>query len=99
VKNEFNVDLSYCLETSIGSITLGENKNTFLTPEKFAEIGKNFCLILNEMASSGKLQEIALQIGIDEATILLNITNKRLWILFQVKQKIISQLYSKVITL
>ena len=49
VKNELNVELSYCLESSIGYISLGENKFCFFTPKKYLKIGIDFCLSLFDL--------------------------------------------------
>ena len=49
LKNEFNIDLSYCLETSMYSyIIKGENDKKIypFTIEKYKQIGMDFCLSL-----------------------------------------------------
>jgi hypothetical protein len=67
VKNEFNIDFSYCLESSIGSITLGENKNTFFTPEMYHKIGVDFCKSLLELSNKEIFTETLSKIQIEEA--------------------------------
>ena len=49
LKNEFNIDLSYCLETSMYSYNIkGENDKKIypFTIEKYKQIGMDFCLSL-----------------------------------------------------
>ena len=53
IKNVFNVDLSYCLETSMFSYVLKDeinNKKIYpFTIEKYKQIGKDFCLSLFDL--------------------------------------------------
>jgi hypothetical protein len=62
VKCELNIDYSYCLESSIGYISIGENKFCFFTPKFYNKIGHDFCLSLNDLTnkeiSSDNLQKI-----------------------------------------
>ena len=49
LKNKFNIDLSYCLETSMYSYNIkGENDKKIypFTIEKYKQIGMDFCLSL-----------------------------------------------------
>ena len=50
LKNQFNIDLSYCLETSMFSYVLkGENDSKKIYPftiERYKQIGMDFCLTL-----------------------------------------------------
>jgi hypothetical protein len=75
VKNEFNVDFSYCLESSIGSITIGDNKNSFFTPENYIKIGKDFCLCLYDMTNIELFNETLSKIRIEEAVKLVALNN------------------------
>lgn len=76
IKNEFNIDFSYCLESSIGSITLGENKNTFFTPEMYHKIGVDFCKSLLELSSKEIFSEILSKIQVEEAMKIVEISKE-----------------------
>lgn len=75
VRNEFGVDLSYCLESSIGSITLGENTFSFFTPQTYTKIGSDFCLSLLDMSDKSLFNEMLCSIQMEEALKLVNLEN------------------------
>jgi len=51
VKNELNIEFSYCLESSIGYISIGEKKFSFFTPKYYNKIGCDFCISLNDLTN------------------------------------------------
>lgn len=66
LKNEFNIDLSYCLESSIGHITIGENKLDFFTPKFYEKIGKDFCLSVFELQDKNIFNEMLFKLQTEE---------------------------------
>lgn len=52
LKNEFKVDLSYCLESSMGSIKLANGTLMPFTIELYKNIGKDFCVALSKMINN-----------------------------------------------
>lgn len=52
LKNEFKVDLSYCLESSMGSIKLANGTLIPFTIELYKNIGKEFCVALSKMINT-----------------------------------------------
>ena len=52
LKNEFKVDLSYCLESSMGSIKLANGTLIPFTIELYKNIGKEFCIALSKMINT-----------------------------------------------
>lgn len=59
LKNEFKVDLSYCLETSMTSIFHKEKKNKYIpfTIKEYKKIGHDFCLALHEISNEEKFNQ------------------------------------------
>jgi len=66
LKNEFNIDLSYCLESSIGHITIGEKKSDFLTPKIYEKIGRDFCLSIFELQEKNIFNDILYKLQNEE---------------------------------
>ena len=64
------------MESSIGSITLGENKNTFFTPEMYHKIGVDFCKSLLELSSKEIFSEILSKIQVEEAMKIVEISKE-----------------------
>lgn len=52
MKNEFGVDFSYCLESSMASIKLSNGSIVPFTIELYKNIGKDFCIIISKMINS-----------------------------------------------
>ena len=49
LKTKFNVDFSYCLETSIGAMKTKDGNIIPYTINQYKKIGRDFCLSLNKM--------------------------------------------------
>ena len=79
VRNELNVDLSYCLESSIGYISIGENKGNFFTPLIYVNIGKDFSMSILDLFDKNIFNEILLKVQSEETNKInagnLSITN------------------------
>ena len=60
LKNEFNIDLSYCLETSMTSYTFPINSKKYFpfSIERYKKIGNDFCLSLNEISDENKFYSL-----------------------------------------
>lgn len=62
VKNEFKVDLSYCLESSMNSYynTNSKNKkNVFpFSMERYKKVGNDFCIALNELIDKDNFNKV-----------------------------------------
>lgn len=52
LKNEYKVDLSYCLESSLGSIRLANGEYIPFTIELYKKIGRDFCKTLFKMGNT-----------------------------------------------
>jgi murein tripeptide amidase MpaA len=66
VRNELNIDFSYCLESSIGFISKGENKGQILTPLNYIQVGEHFCEVLFDLCKGETIFEIANKIAIEK---------------------------------
>ena len=57
LKNEFGIDLSYCLETSMTSYTspIISKKYFPFSIERYKKIGNDFCLSLNHITEESKI--------------------------------------------
>ena len=79
LKNVFNIDLSYCLESSIFSYVLKDeinNKKIYpFTIEKYKQIGMDFCLSLFELINPQNEEMFNDNTNIDNNSINNNINN------------------------
>ncbi len=66
LKNEFNIDLSYCLESSIGYISIGDRKLDFFTPQIYEKIGRDFCHSIFELQDKNIYSEMISKLQIEE---------------------------------
>ncbi len=66
VKNELNIDFSFCLESSIGYISIGENKSCFYTPSFYNKIGYDFCVSLHDLVNKDVFSEMLQKIQAEE---------------------------------
>lgn len=67
VKNELNIDFSYCLESSIGYVSIGEKKLCFFTPQLYNKIGNDFCLSLHDLTNKDFFGECLQKVQAEEA--------------------------------
>ena len=72
IKKEYDIDFSYCLESSMEGISIGKNKNTFFTPALYKEIGYAFCNALYDMVNQEIFMSILYDLQLEEALKLVN---------------------------
>jgi hypothetical protein len=93
VRNELSIDLSYCLESSIGYISIGDNKFKFFTPTLYNKIGFDFCLSLRDLLIKEIFFENLIKIQADEA-LKLSMNNE-----IKVNPLVISNINNNIINL
>ena len=62
VNREYNVNNSFTLEASFFGSDIGKYKNWHFTPTQLREVGRAFCIALNEADSSEITKEIQLKL-------------------------------------
>lgn len=75
IKTEFNIDLSYCLESSIGHISIGEKKFDFFTPKLYEKIGKDFCLSIFELQDKNIFNDVLNKLQNEEMNRINSVNN------------------------
>ena len=66
VRNDLSVDLSYCLESSIGCVSIGVNKFEFFTPKYYMKIGHDFCSSINDLCNKEIFTDLLQKIQLEE---------------------------------
>jgi len=78
LKNEFKIDLSYCLESSMINYTNPLNSKKYFPfyIEKYKKIGFDFCLSLNELFDSNTFNKLLNELNLYNNLLTISQQNK-----------------------